>query len=268
MNSQAGILNKIILAYKAEGLKLKRRPMIKLSYLISLLGLVFLALMLMFADNFKEFFLENKLIKFEDLLDLYIGFYMYFMFPVMIAIYTASISTIEREAKTELTLGVLPTSHFIVFLTKITKNIVNTIIGVFIGTGSAMIFAVIANSYLEWFPMDNHFMYFVERIFYVQLGSIMFIPIIILHTWIGERLNVKLLNMFGMMFIGFVTTLIVSVSGTYLFIPHTLPFELILSYNDPNHVFTYSVTGYFVWLIGLLYLVYMDLEKNIFKRKK
>ncbi len=268
MNSQAGILNKFILAYKAEGLKLKRRPMIKLSYLIPLFGLVFLALILMFADNFQEYFVENQLIKFEDLLDMYIGFFMYFMFPVMIAIYTASISTIEREAKTELTLGVLPTSPFLVFTSKVTKNIINTILGVFVGTSSAMIFAVIANSYLEWFPMDNDFMYFVERTLYAQAGSFMFIPMIILHTWIGERLNIKLLNMFGMMFIGVTATLYTTKTGIYLYLPHTLPTELMFSYLNPEVEFLYSLGAYLMWIGGLLYLAYLDFEKNIFKRKK
>ncbi len=268
MISNIGVLNKFMLAFKAEGLKLKRRKMIKLSYLIPVLGLVFLAFGLIFADDFKPFFLESGVFTFEMLLNIYVGFFLFVMFPAMIAIYTASISSVEREAKTEFTLGVLPTSHFLIFLAKILKNIINTVVGVFVGLVSVMIFAVIANNSLEWFPQDYSFGFFWEKIYQGQIGSLLFIPIIILHTWIGERLNVKLLNMFGMMFIGLVATLYVINAESFLYLPHSLPVEILESYKNPEVSFTVSLVSYFAWLIGLLGIVYLDLEKNIFKRKK
>lgn len=268
MSTQNSLLNKFMLAFKAEGLKLKRRKMIKLSYLIPLSGIVFLGFGLSFADKFKMLFADSGAIKFEDMLDIYMGFFMYAIFPIMIAVYTASISSIEREAKTGFTLGVLPTSPFLVFLTKILKNFINTVLGVFVGLVSVMIFAVIANNSLQWYPTEYDYMHFLELIGYGQLGSLMFIPIIILHTWLGERFNIKLLNMFGMMFIGFVTTLIVTKTQSYLYIPHTLPVELMHSYFDPDSNFAVSVITYILWTGGLLYLVFLDLNKNIFRRKK
>ncbi len=266
MNTQISTRDKFKLAFQAEGLKLKRRKMIKLSYLIPLAGIVFLIIGVTFADRFKDILLATDLVTLENVLDGYIGFFMFIMFPIMIAVYTASISSIEREAKTAFTIGVLPTSPFIVFLTKIFKNLINTIIGVFIGLVSVMLFAVIANNYLEWFPKDYSFMYFVERVFYGELGSLMFLPIIILHTWLGERFSIKLLNMFSIMFVGFVTTAIATKG--YLYLPYTLPFELLDSYFSSEHSFLVSIGTYLAYLFGMLYLVYLDYEKNIFKRKK
>ncbi len=268
MSTTISTLDKFLLAFQAEGLKLKRRKMIKLSYLIPLSGLVLLSFIVIFVDDYKAIIqMADGALTINDALDLYFAFFMTIMFPVMIAIYTASISSIEREAKTEFTLGVLPTSPFLVFLSKIAKNLLNTIIGVFIGISSVMVFSVIANHYLEWFPKEYELSFFLERLFYSQVGSFLFLPIIILHTWLGERFNIKLLNMFGIMFIGLVA-IGFNAKGTYIYIPHSLPMEVINSYKNIQRSFALSLTTYFAYIVGLLGLAYYDLEKNIFQRRK
>ncbi len=268
MNAQLSIMDKFLLAFKAEGLKLKRRKMIKLSYLIPLFGLVLLALVLMFADTFREIIIQVG--TFEKVMTFYVGFFMMFMFPTMIAVYTASISSIEREAKTGFTLGVLPTSPFLVFLTKILKNMINTFIGTFIGISSVVAFALIANSQMEWFVVEKGFFDYMPMILKIEAVSLLFLPIIILHTWLGERFNIKLLNLFGMIFLGILFTSLARGYETNLYLPYSLPFEFMDTIMDKGENLSYwpSLLAILGYIFGLLYLVYLDLEKNIFKRKK